>query len=78
MTDSRTIVTPSDGTWVTPGVSYVEPVRLSCATCGRPIARRYWKATVAGEERIFCEPDHATLYETYWLPTWGEQQQNAG
>jgi hypothetical protein len=52
-------------------VSYVEPLRLSCALCGRPIARRYWSASPAGESLIFCEPRHADLYESYWLPTHG-------
>ena len=60
------------GEWVTPSVSYVEPQRISCEFCGRPIARKYWRALVQGQALIFCEPPHADLYENYWLPTYGE------
>jgi hypothetical protein len=57
------------GEWVVPDVSYVEPLRIFCAFCGRPIARQYWKAAPAREPLSFCDPAHAELYETYWLPT---------
>jgi hypothetical protein len=59
------------GEWITPSVSYVEPKRLFCALCGRPIARRYWRAAPASEPLPFCEPAHAELYLTYWLPIYG-------
>jgi hypothetical protein len=59
-----------NGSWITPSVSYVEPKRLACALCGRPIARRYWSAAPAGKPLIFCEPAHADLYVSYWLPTY--------
>ncbi len=62
---------PTSGEWITPAVSYVEPKRLFCALCGRPIARRYWRASPAGEPLTFCEPAHADLYLTYWLPAYG-------
>ena len=68
-------MTDQPGTWITPHVSYVEPLRLSCAFCGRPIARRYWSAAPAGVPLVFCEPRHADLYLSYWLPTHGTQQQ---
>ena len=55
----------SGGEWVTPAMSYVDPVRRSCALCGRPIARRYWLVEIAGEDRVFCEPQHAHFYTTY-------------
>jgi hypothetical protein len=61
----------TSGEWITPAVSYVEPKRLFCALCGRPIARRYWRAAPAGETLPFCEPVHADLYVSYWLPTHG-------
>jgi hypothetical protein len=64
-------MTDQPGTWVTPPVSYVEPLRLSCAFCGRPIARRYWSAAPNDESLVFCEPRHADLYVSYWLPTHG-------
>ena len=53
------------GEWVTPSVSYVDPRRRFCELCGRPIARRFWQVELNGEERIFCDPAHAHLYETY-------------
>lgn len=59
------------GEWVTPPVSYVEPQRRFCALCGRPIARRYWRAAPTGTPLPFCDPAHAELYVTYWLPTYG-------
>lgn len=59
------------GEWVTPPVSYVEPLRIFCALCGRPIARRHWRAAPAGESLPFCDPGHEALYRSYWLPTYG-------
>jgi hypothetical protein len=53
------------GEWVVPAVSYVDPVRRSCAFCGRPIARRYWRELREGAERIYCDPAHARLDVTY-------------
>ena len=53
------------GEWIIPAVSYVEPKRRFCAFCGRPIARRYWRAAPAGAPLPFCEPAHAELYVTY-------------
>ena len=66
--------TTTPGEWITPNVSYVEPKRLFCALCGRPIARRYWRASPAGEALPFCEPAHTDLYLVYWLPTYGNGQ----
>jgi hypothetical protein len=63
---------PLSGEWITPSVSYVEPKRRFCALCGRPIARRYWRAAPTGEFLPFCEPAHVDLYLTYWLPTYGD------
>ncbi len=64
---------PQSGEWVTPDVSYVEPLRIYCAFCGRPIARRHWRAAPAGEDLPFCDPSHADLYKSYWLPTRGNR-----
>lgn len=55
----------TEGRWVTPPVSYVEPVRRFCALCGRPIARRYFEAAPNGGPLAFCQPEHAELYRTY-------------
>ena len=54
-----------DGEWVTPAMSYIDPVRRFCALCGRPIARRYWKTEQDTEELAFCDPAHAARYATY-------------
>jgi hypothetical protein len=62
-TQSR--VTPGDGKWIMPSVSYVDPTRRFCELCGRPIARRYWRARTERGEGIFCDPAHAALYATY-------------
>jgi hypothetical protein len=64
----------SDGRWITPSVSYVEPKRLFCALSGRPIARRYWQQTIDGKTLNFCDPEHAQLYIDYWLPTYGSPE----
>ena len=55
----------SDGEWIVPPVSYVDPNRRFCALCGRPIARRYWRARIGEREEVFCEPRHAWLYTPY-------------
>ncbi len=59
------------GEWITPQVSYIEPLRNACAFCGRPIARRYWRSDKRGPALMFCSPDHAHLYETYWVDVHG-------
>lgn len=59
------------GEWIVPPVSYVEPLRISCTFCGRPIARQYWRASPAGKPLPFCNPEHEALYLSYWIPTHG-------
>jgi hypothetical protein len=63
-------VPAASGQWVMPDVSYVEPMRIFCALCGRPIARRHWRAAPEGVELPFCDPSHEDLYVEYWLPTY--------
>jgi hypothetical protein len=70
-TDAQPVV---DGEWVFPSVSYVEPRRIACALCGRPIARKYWRVSIKDQQLVFCEPAHAGLYESYWIPTHGNDQ----
>jgi hypothetical protein len=71
MTDATNM---STGEWTTPAVSYVEPLRIHCAFCGRPLARRHWRAEPAGETLPFCDPAHEELYISYWLPTHGPKE----
>ncbi|MGD9712119.1 MAG: hypothetical protein AB7V46_08655 [Thermomicrobiales bacterium] len=61
-----------DGEWIELPVSYVDPARVSCDLCGRPIARKFWREVIEGRDLRFCEPGHAELYESYWLPTYGD------
>jgi hypothetical protein len=63
-----------DGEWIVPTVSYVEPQRIACTLCGRPIARKYWRVSINDRALVFCEPYHAGLYESYWIPTHGTGQ----
>jgi hypothetical protein len=60
------------GEWVTPAVSYVDPVRRFCTMTGRPIARRYWRVVIDGEELAFSDPQEAVRYATYPKSTNGE------
>ncbi len=53
------------GEWVTPPVSYVDPVRRFCAMTGRPIARRYWQVRIGEEDLVFAGPGEALRYATY-------------
>ena len=53
------------GDWIMPPVSYVDPARRFCEFCGRPIARKFWRAEREGGAGIFCDPGHAALYATY-------------
>jgi hypothetical protein len=76
MTTTSEANTAAFGKWVVPPVSYVEPTRIYCALCGRPIARRHWRATPAGETLPFCDRAHEELYRTYWIPTYGEIHQD--
>lgn len=62
------------GFWTEIDVSYVDPQRRSCALCGRPLAKNIWREEIEGCELDFCEPSHAALYQSYWLPLYGIKQ----
>lgn len=64
-----------NGQWIEPDVSYVEPLRNACACCGRPIARQYWQTTIDGTPRRFCDPAHADLFVSYWLPRYRQSDE---
>ena len=53
------------GKWVLADVGYVDPARVFCHFCGRPLSRKYWQVTDEGETRIYCEERHAKLEQTY-------------
>lgn len=72
ITDEQT--TDETGRWVTPPVSYVEPHRIFCAFCGRPLARRYWQGGPEAAPLAFCDPAHAARYRTYTIPLYGAPQ----
>ena len=55
----------SEGRWVRPAVSYVDPMRRFCDLCGRPIARRFWQVKTGSGEGVYCDPAHARLHTTY-------------
>jgi hypothetical protein len=61
----RSILAAGNGDWVMPPVSYVDPTRRFCEFCGRPIARKFWRAKTERGVGIFCHPAHAALYATY-------------
>jgi hypothetical protein len=62
------------GEWRHSEVGYLQPYRVVCELCGQLVPGRYWQQFAAGEERIFCDPDHAAKYESYWLPRHGHQE----
>ncbi|HEX4009421.1 MAG TPA: hypothetical protein VHX62_05415 [Solirubrobacteraceae bacterium] len=55
-------------------MGYLEPYRVVCELCGQLVPGRYWLDTIASRDRIFCSPDHAARYETYWLPLYGSAE----
>jgi hypothetical protein len=61
----RSSLAGGNGDWVMPPVSYVDPKRRFCEFCGRPIARKFWRATTERRVGIFCDPAHAALQMTY-------------
>lgn len=60
-----TIEQAEGGEWITPPVSYVDPVRRFCAMTGRPIARKYWRVIVGDQELAFAGREEALLCATY-------------
>jgi hypothetical protein len=50
---------PNSGRWIEARMSYVDPVRMHCNYCGRPLARHYWQREEDGVQRRYCGPDHA-------------------
>jgi len=61
------------GEWKLNEISYLKANRAACELCGHPIARRYWAAEFGGVERMFCSQAHEQLYQSYWLPRYGQQ-----
>ena len=60
------------GEWCQSPIGYLEPYNTVCELCGQLVPGRYWRESVGGAERIFCSPDHAEKYETYWIPQYGQ------
>ena len=58
--------------WQESPIGYMEPYSVVCDLCGQLVPGRYWAADVNGSDHIFCNPRHAELYETYWLPLHGQ------
>jgi hypothetical protein len=59
------------GEWKRSEIGYLEPYRTVCVLCGQLVPGRYWSEHVAGEDRVFCNADHAARYVSYWLPRYG-------
>lgn len=59
--------------WVVPGVSYVNPARIHCRFCGSPIPRRYWRVNIGLHAGLYCNSEHAEMFLTYTVPTWGTE-----
>jgi hypothetical protein len=62
------------GEWRESEIGYLEPYRVVCELCGQLVPGRYWLQTAAGASRVFCNPDHAAKYESYWLPRHGQEE----
>jgi hypothetical protein len=60
------------GEWQDTTISYLQPSKTICELCGQLVPGRHWLQEVAGRRRVFCNPDHAAKYESYWLPLYGE------
>ena len=60
------------GKWEEVAISYRDHHGHYCACCGKQVARRLYRETVAGRDQRFCSPDCADLYGWYWLPRYGE------
>ena len=59
------------GEWRQAEIGYLKPSRTHCDLCGQLIPGRYWVVDVAGEQRVFCGPEHEEKYGSYWLPRYG-------
>jgi hypothetical protein len=62
------------GEWRTAPIGYLKPYDVSCALCGQLVPGRHWVAAVDDRERTFCDPRHADLYVSYWLPRHGSAE----
>jgi hypothetical protein len=56
------------GEWRRRTMAWWDPPDDHCALCGRPLAARFFAATVAGAEARFCSPDCEVLYRLRRLP----------
>jgi hypothetical protein len=59
------------GEWRQSPIGYLEPYNVVCDLCGQLVPGRCWTEAIDGSERVFCNPRHAELYESYWLPRYG-------
>jgi hypothetical protein len=65
------------GEWRPSEISYLEPCKVICELCGQLVPARFWSEETAGAQRVFCNPDHARKYESYWLPLYGQDAVSA-
>jgi hypothetical protein len=59
------------GGWETEEIGYLKPYRTICALCGQLVPGAHWVEDVDGQKQVFCNPAHADLYRSYWLPRHG-------
>jgi hypothetical protein len=59
------------GEWRSNEISYLEPHRVVCELCGQLVPGRHWVQQIDGADRVFCNPQHAEKYISYWVPRYG-------
>lgn len=60
------------GEWHANPISYLTASRVICELCGQLVPGQFWEEEIEGSRRVFCNPDHAARYESYWLPLYGK------
>ena len=59
------------GEWVDTPRAWYDISVLNCSLCGKMLPGKTWSVDIAGQARIFCDPDCEDAYRDYWLPRYG-------
>ena len=65
------------GKWVEIQRSWHDTAVTNCTLCGRLVPRRIWMVEIDGQALPFCNEECEGLYQSYWLPKYGNRVNEA-
>jgi hypothetical protein len=63
------------GEWVEIKRTWHDTALTNCTLCGRLVPRMVWMVEFDGNRLPFCNEECEGLYRTYWLPKYGNREE---